>query len=120
MFSDKNLVQKMSFGIDEFKELLDEMKKELLKDLSSLITEIKNRTNLLNEKIIKNEREMRRKNLIIKGFVETELNESDLEKRILEFINSKLQVKIDDRDIDVIFGVGKKQINCEKNKKHCY
>jgi hypothetical protein len=31
------------------------MKKELLKDLSSLITEIKNRTNLLNEKIIKNE-----------------------------------------------------------------
>jgi hypothetical protein len=106
----------MSIGIDEFNQLLSGMKKDLLEDLFELISDLKNRINSLDEKIINNERDRRRKNLIIKGFLETEQNENELEERVLEFINSKLQVKVDNRDIDSIFRVGTNNLNNNKRR----
>jgi hypothetical protein len=114
---------KMSIGIDKFKEILSEMKNELLDELLIFINDLKERTNFisakqhaLNEKVNGNERDSRRKNLIIKGFRETEENTKNLEESLLEFINSKLQVKVDLSDIDIVFRVGEKQLNCAKER----
>jgi hypothetical protein len=110
-------------NIDKFKEILSEMKIDLLDELLVFINDLKDRINLisakehaLNERLIEIERERRRKNLIIKGFRESKKSSNNLEESLLEFINSKLQVKVDKRDIDVVFRVGKKHLKCAKER----
>jgi hypothetical protein len=111
-----------SIGIDKFKELITQIKDDILKQFFDLFDNLKERINSisaneteLTKKISEIDYDKRRKNLIIKGLTETDKNQNDLEESVLAFINSKVQVKIDTRDIDAVFRVGKKNSD---NKKH--
>lgn len=110
-----------TIGIDKFKELMTEMRDDIVSHFSSSIDEIKqsvqkinSNEKVLSEKVVTLESDKLRKNLIIKGIIETEENSEQLERSVLEFINSKLLVEINISDIDVIFRLGKKKINFGK------
>jgi hypothetical protein len=113
-----------SIGIDRFKELMIQVKNDILENIFDFIKNLKDRINSICanetkifEKLSEIESDRRRKNLIIKGLNETEKNQKELEESVLAFINSKVQVPIETRDIDVVFRVGKKQ-NYSNKKRH--
>jgi hypothetical protein len=53
------------------------------------------------------ERDRKRKNVIIKGLLENETDQYNLELRITHFLEEKLGVQLQEGDIDVAFRIGK-------------
>jgi hypothetical protein len=115
----------------QFKNLIIEMKTDIVNEIGGSLIELKkelalvqNSIRLLDEKqkIIENkiarfEKEKRRKNIVIKGIPELESDNIDLEKSVISFVNEKLHVEFENRDVDVMFRLGK-PIKNENKPRH--
>lgn len=111
-----------TIGLDRFKELMCEMKDDIAQ-LTNSIHNLKEAVDVISanekntsEKVVTLDKDKRRKNLIIKGLIETEANTKELEEIVLEFVSTHLKVEIDIRDIDVVFRIGKKKINYGRSR----
>jgi hypothetical protein len=95
-------------------ELKDEIVLEILKKFEKINDTVKSisaNQEALNNKILKIEKNNKRKNLVLKGLTESEKNVDDLEMNVLRIINMNLDVKLELTDIDVVYRIGKNTLN---------
>lgn len=110
-----------AIGIKVFQDLMLDMKDRIVIELSSKLNEnsklvqeaVKSQQvfeQKSNKKFTELDYEKRRKNLIIKGLSESETDQDELEKMVIDLIKNELQVEIGEGDIDNVSRMGKDPI----------
>jgi hypothetical protein len=113
-----------SISANVFKCIVSDMKDQIIQEFSNSFDLLKKRVIFLEQSMDKMkrnfsvyERERKRKNVIIKGLVENETEEKNLQLRVTNFFKEKLGVQLDAADIDVAFRVGKSR-DAGKSSRH--
>ncbi len=109
-------------NLSAFKTVIDDMKHQivtqLMNNFNDKIAEMKEvvkNAQFIEKKLeicnLNFEKYKRRKNIIIKGVTEIEKNTAALQKNVLDLLNNKLKIKMNNCDIDNIFRLGEKKSN---------
>jgi hypothetical protein len=112
-----------AISVNIFKSITSDMKDQIIKEFEKSFELLKKRVNFLEQsmdKIKRNvnmyERDRKRKNVIIKGLIENETDQKNLELRITHFLKEKLGVQLQETDIDIVFRIGKSEAAGKKSR----
>jgi hypothetical protein len=108
-------------GINKFEELISNMKNDIVNEIKGSIQKVDERINSVekqviniieNEKVSKKnsdieEKNKKRRNIIIKGFIETEKNFDELESNVHNLITMELGVDLDLNELVTVRRLGK-------------
>lgn len=95
----------------EIKYDLELMNNNLCAKVSALnagLEEAKEKQKILTKRVIRNEKELRKRNIIIRNLAETENDQNELEESIMDLVNQTIGISLKIEEIDFVYRLGRK------------